>query len=323
MQHCSACLRASSRSVRQAGLLAGPPKAFSTSALASNSEASSSQTSDAPPKTATKPPSQSGSKKPPPLPRPLGVLQPPGRHVKPSLRQRAENMMSTEARMAERKHIVKEASTGYFEDYNKLRHEGGKLWVAPKTLIQEKAARYFPEIQGNRLVPPPGSTATEVHTSDLLKGKISLVAMLSTRISEAHIETYTRNILDSVKGDPLFQFVQINMQENKLKWALLSLFLSSLRRSVPEEYRSTYLVSTQSLEYLKEPMGMSNKHPGYIYLVDENCKIRWAAVSFAQTQSKESQTSLQTVEEPQPVDEVQALASCIHVLLQRYRDGKV
>lgn len=33
---------------------------------------------------------------------------------------------------------VKEASTGYFEDYNKLRHEGGKLWVAPKTLIQEK-----------------------------------------------------------------------------------------------------------------------------------------------------------------------------------------
>lgn len=42
------------------------------------------------------------------------------------------------------------------------------------------------------------------------------------------------------------------MQENKLKWALLSLFLSSLRRSVPEDYRSTYLVSTQSLEYLKE-----------------------------------------------------------------------
>lgn len=98
--------------------------------------------------------------------------------------------------------------------------------------------------------------------------------MLSTRISEvrrcsahevdyikathlasgtqAHIETYTRNILGTFKDDPLFQFVQINMQENKLKWALLSLFLSSLRRSVPEDYRSTYLVSTQSLEYLKE-----------------------------------------------------------------------
>lgn len=47
-----------------------------------------------------------------------------------------------------------------------------------------QAARYFPEIEGNRLVPPPGSKETEVHTSELLKGKISLVAMLSTRISE-------------------------------------------------------------------------------------------------------------------------------------------
>lgn len=35
---------------------------------------------------------------------------------------------------------VKEATTGYFEDYNKLRHEGGKDWIAPKTLIQEKVA---------------------------------------------------------------------------------------------------------------------------------------------------------------------------------------
>jgi hypothetical protein len=39
---------------------------------------------------------------------------------------------------------VKEASTGYFEDYNKLRHEGGKLWVAPKTLIQEKVGYWTP-----------------------------------------------------------------------------------------------------------------------------------------------------------------------------------
>lgn len=68
-----------------------------------------------------------------------------------------------------------------------MRHEGGKLWVAPKTLILEKAARYFPEIEGNRLVPPAGSKETEVHTSELLKGKISVVAMLSTRISEVSV----------------------------------------------------------------------------------------------------------------------------------------
>lgn len=32
---------------------------------------------------------------------------------------------------------VKEASKGYFHDYNALRHEGGKAYLAPKTLIRE------------------------------------------------------------------------------------------------------------------------------------------------------------------------------------------
>ena len=57
-----------------------------------------------------------------------------------------------------------------------------------------------------------------------------------------------------------------------------------------------------------QPMGMTNKHIGYVYLVDENCKIRWAAVSFAHTETKE-------------VDEVQALATCARILLQRLREG--
>lgn len=73
-------------------------------------------------------------------------------------------------------------------------------------------------------------------------------------------------------------------------------------------------------------MGMTNKHPGYIYLVDENCKIRWAAVSSAQTASSSADTQAAQdktpSDAPQPVDEVQALASCIHVLLQRLRERK-
>lgn len=68
-------------------------------------------------------------------------------------------------------------------------------------------------------------------------------------------------------------------------------------------------------------MGMSNKHPGYIYLVDENAKIRWAAVSSAQRVTEDAASAL-TSGDTRSVDEVQALASCINVLLQRLRDGK-
>lgn len=67
-------------------------------------------------------------------------------------------------------------------------------------------------------------------------------------------------------------------------------------------------------------MGMSNKHPGYIYLVDENAKIRWAAVSSAQRVTEEA-IAASMPGDTRSVDEVKSLASCINVLLQRLRDG--
>ena len=51
-------------------------------------------------------------------------------------------------------------------------------------------------------------------------------------------------------------------------------------------------------------MGMVNKHIGYIYLVDENCKIRWAGCGFAME------------------DEDLSLRNCTRVLLQRLSKGK-
>lgn len=53
------------------------------------------------------------------------------------------------------------------------------------------------------------------------------------------------------------------------------------------------------MEYLREPMGMVNKHIGYVYLVDNNCKIRWAGCGLALN------------------DEALALQNCTRVLLQR------
>lgn len=91
---------------------------------------------------------------------------------------------------------VKEASRGYYSDLNATRKHGGKTWVAPQTLIREDVsevysllsphlklclqhALYFPDIMGTSLV-----SKDTVHTTDLCKGKISVVGMLSTVISE-------------------------------------------------------------------------------------------------------------------------------------------
>jgi mitochondrial ATPase complex subunit ATP10 len=54
-------------------------------------------------------------------------------------------------------------------------------------------------------------------------------------------------------------------------------------------------------EYVREPLGMTNSRIGYVYLVDENAKIRWAACADAKEEEEE------------------ALIRCAGVLLNRHK----
>jgi len=53
-------------------------------------------------------------------------------------------------------------------------------------------------------------------------------------------------------------------------------------------------------EYVREQLGMTNSRIGYVYLVDENVKIRWAACADAK------------------IEEEEALIRCAGVLLRRH-----
>jgi mitochondrial ATPase complex subunit ATP10 len=68
---------------------------------------------------------------------------------------------------------------------------------------------------------------------------------------------------------------------------------------VPRELHATYLVSRQNMEYVREDMGMVNKHVGYVYLVDEMCRVRWAGCADAKQ------------------EEANALTKCTGILLDR------
>ena len=53
------------------------------------------------------------------------------------------------------------------------------------------------------------------------------------------------------------------------------------------------------MEYVREDLGMVNKHVGYVYLLDEMCRVRWAGCADAKP------------------EEVRALETCTGVLLDR------
>lgn len=61
--------------------------------------------------------------------------------------------------------------------------------------------------------------------------------------------------------------------------------------------------STRPLQ-LKEPLGITNKHVGYIYLVDPACKIRWAGNAYATEEERAG------------------LRKAVAVLMARVREGK-
>jgi len=68
---------------------------------------------------------------------------------------------------------------------------------------------------------------------------------------------------------------------------------------VPKELQPTYLVSSQNMEYVREPLGMTNSRVGYVYLIDENLKVRWGGCADA------------------TAEEARALETCTGVLLRR------
>ncbi|KAJ8489579.1 hypothetical protein ONZ45_g13529 [Pleurotus djamor] len=130
-------------------------------------------------------------------------------------------------------------------------------------------------------------------------GKVTVLAMLGTKISEIHAKGFVEPTYERYKDHPLFQYIQINLQENLLKSILVNLFTKSLRGVIPPELHSHYLVSSQNMEYVRDPLGMTNSKVGYVYLIDDHLKIRWGGCADAM------------------MEETQALETCTGVLLKR------
>ncbi|KIP07311.1 hypothetical protein PHLGIDRAFT_89785 [Phlebiopsis gigantea 11061_1 CR5-6] len=203
-------------------------------------------------------------------------------------------MMDQETRMDHRKKLVKEATKGYFADLNATRRHGGKKWIAPPVLIREDKSLYLPDISGTPLDSPD-----KVHTTDLCLGKVSVISMLSSKISEIQCKMYVEPTVNEYNDHAHFQHIQINLQENPLKSMLVSFFASNIKKTLPKEQWGRYLISGQNMDYIREDLALENRHIAYVYLVDTACRIRWAACG-----------------DPQP-QEINSLRQCTSVLLKR------
>ncbi|KAG0169262.1 Mitochondrial ATPase complex subunit atp10 [Apophysomyces sp. BC1034] len=183
------------------------------------------------------------------------------------------------AHAAERRHLVEEATKSYFADVHEMRQHGGKMYHASNKLIKAEKACYMPDFEGSNL------SKKNIHTTDLLHGKISLMSFVYSKSGEPHVNSFIEPFMKRFAKNEQAQLVEasftptihLNVQENFLKQLLLKAFVPTIRNNLAEERKENYVLLLKDISRTRKLLDMTNQYIGYVYLVDENCKIRWTA----------------------------------------------
>ena len=163
-----------------------------------------------------------------------------------------------------------------------MRFSKGKSFLAPVKLFRADKALYFPNLRGVTLAEPKDPQ----DTTFILQGKISVVCVFSGSWAESQTTTFFKGNekLEKVlkAGSGLVQRVDINREENSMKAALIKIFMGNLRRNLPVEQHARYfLVRRGFTEDIRLDMGILNGQVGYVFLLDSECRIRWAGSAEA------------------------------------------
>lgn len=232
------------------------------------------------------------------LERPLGLQIPPqaGQNSPKDTRTWAERKrdFSDYEKAVERRQIyLRTFLRPYFQEWKRTEHYKGKSFVSSDRLFRKDKALYFPNIWGQTLAKDQGPDGG-MNTTPILRGKISVVGIQSGQWAEEQVDTFISAGANPQLQDLLsqnadaFQRVDVNVQGDVARAWLVKLFSGRLRKNVPEHRWDKYFmvklprdVRLGLTDDVRDAMGFLNTQVGYVYLVDEDCKIRWAGSGHA------------------------------------------
>lgn len=172
-----------------------------------------------------------------------------------------------------------------------MSHHKGKSFLAPAGIFKADKSLYFPNFQGQTLL----KDKKPRDTTPLFENKVSIVSVFSSQWAENQAATFASKkqnpeLHEVVKGSgEMAQLVQINVEENALKAWLVKIFMRGLRKRLGEEnWHRYFLVRRGITTEMRDHIGLLNSKVGYTYLLDEQCRIRWAGSGPSEGNEKES-----------------------------------
>ena len=185
----------------------------------------------------------------------------------------------------------------YYRDWKRMSHHKGKTFIAPDVPFKADVAKYFPNFQGYTLA----DSWSYLDTIKVLRGKISIVSFVSESWAEQQAMSFVgkkenpklASLIEEFKDKGL-QRVLINFEDDWFKKILIYMFLWYARRKNDREsgrnMRARSFIVTRGVdrEFFENNIGVTNLRVGYVYLVDQSCKIRWVGNGDASEEERAS-----------------------------------